>query len=129
MDIKGKAEDIASKVKCHNVDSSVEDVLRTTDWLSQSCVIVCDDTNKLFGVISESDILEAEKQDRNIKALKSWELCSHNMIVVKPDTDIKEVIILMLKHHVHHVLISNHDGQCDSIISSLDILKAICGDE
>lgn len=125
MTINGKASDIAKNIKCHNFNTSIDDIYHSTDWFKQSSAVVCDDQDRLFGIISESDIIEAQKLGTNLKSLKSWELCSHNMITVTAETDISEVIKVMLDNKIHHVLILEEDDKCSKIISSLDILEGI----
>ena len=120
-----KASDIAQNIKWHNFNISVDEVNSKTDWKKQSCAVIYDDNEKLFGIISESDILEAEKQNKNLKALKCWELCSHNMFIVKPDTKLEEIISLILDKNVHHILVESEEGAPNKIISTIDILRRL----
>lgn len=120
------ASDLANKIEFYNYTATVDEIKKTTNWLKQSCAVVCDDDNEVFGVISESDILEAEKINRNLKAIHGWEICSHNLLSVTPDASVHDIITLMLKNRVHHILvrdIKKNGKMYDGIISTLDIVK------
>ena len=127
MENKIKAIDVASKIQCHPYESTLNQIKNDINWQEKSCAVVCDENKKIFGVISESDILEAEKNNLNLNAVKGWEACSHDIICVEQDVDIDEVIKLMLDNNIHHVLVHDedkkNDGECGGIISSIDILR------
>jgi predicted transcriptional regulator len=123
-----KASAIANKIDYYSYNETLDHVKNNTNWLIKSCAVMTDKNHKTFGIISESDILEIEKNDGNLKAMRGWEKCNHDIISVSPNSDIKEVIKLMLDNNIHHVLvlhINDNDDKYDGIISSMDILKAL----
>jgi predicted transcriptional regulator len=123
-----KASSIANKIDYYSYNESLDHIKNNTNWLKKSCAVMTDKNHKTFGIISEADILEIEKTHSNLKAVRGWEKCNHDIISVKPDSGIKEVIKLMLDNNIHHVLvldISDNDDKYDGIISSIDILKVL----
>lgn len=124
-----KASDVANKIQCFPYTATVKEIKKNTNWREKSCAVVCDEEKQIFGVISESDLLEAEKNENNLASTYGWELCSHKIISAEPDSGIKYVISLMLENSIHHVLVpnmnKNGDEAYNGIISSLDILKVL----
>ncbi len=122
------ASDIANAIKYSDFNDSIEKIKNNNDWLNHSCVVVVDDDKKIFGVITEANILIAEKEQKNTKATHAWEICSHKLLSVSKGASINDVITLMLNNHVHHILVNDieiNGKECNGIISTLDILKLI----
>ena len=122
------ASDIASEIKSFNYDTTLDEIKNNTDWLKQSCSIVLDDDKEVFGLISEADILEIEKEHRNLKSIHAWEICSHELFSVDQDTKINKIIELMLEKHIQHVLVDKVVGNKKKhvgIISTMDVFRAI----
>ena len=101
------ASHVANKIRSCDYNSTLEQIRNKTDWLKQSCSVIIDEDKQVFGVISEADILEAEKNHLNLKAIHAWEICSHKIISIEGEKDINEVIELMLNYNIHHILVKN----------------------
>lgn len=86
-----------------------------------SCLPVMDSNEGCFGVICHSDIVRFHRMGKNPKVVRVWELCTHNVLKVSPDTSIKETAVLMLDNHLHHILIAENE-LIKGIVSSLDFV-------
>jgi signal-transduction protein with cAMP-binding, CBS, and nucleotidyltransferase domain len=74
-----------------------------------SFVVVIDSNQDCFGVISYPDIVRFHASGKNPKLERAWELCTHKVIEVSSDTSAKETAQLMLKHKIHHVVITENE--------------------
>jgi CBS domain-containing protein len=96
----------------------VEDVMTSHSF---SCLPVMDSNQGCFGVICYPDIVRFHRTGKNPKVERVWELCTHNVLKVSPDTSIRETAILMLKNHFHHIIVAEH-GIIKGIVSSMDFV-------
>ncbi len=86
-----------------------------------SCVPVIDSNQGCFGVISYPDIVRFHEMGKNPKTERAWELCTHKVIEVSPDTSDRETATLMLKNKIHHIVIIENK-RIKGIVSSLDFV-------
>lgn len=118
------AIDMASKIRTNYFDLTLDEVKKQVDWKKESFLVLLDDNKNVFGVLSQSDMLQAERYYSNLKSVHAWEVCSHKLLSVDENADINDVMRLMLDKHIHHVLVHN-DDKYNGIISTLDILRII----
>jgi len=105
-----------------DLDTSIQDILTGTAWDRISSVVVLDKDKKVFGIITEKDMVYAESLGVKKKDLKAWQICSKEIIRISPEDSVIGAARLMVDHKVHHVLIMVGD-YVEGIISSLDVLK------
>ncbi len=105
-----------------DLDTSIQDILTGTAWDRISSVVVLDKDKKVFGIITEKDMVYAESLGVKKKDLKAWQVCSKEIIRISPEDSVIGAARLMVDHKVHHVLIMVGD-YVEGIISSLDVLK------
>jgi len=105
-----------------DLDTSIQDILTGTAWDRISSVVVLDKDKKVFGIITEKDMVYAESLGVKKKDLKAWQVCSKEIIRISPEDSVIGAARLMVDHQVHHVLIMVGD-YVEGIISSLDVLK------
>jgi CBS domain-containing protein len=122
--------DYVKPIKCCNYDCTVKKVVKKTDWEDVSSVVICDDDGNIFGILSEEDIVNAEKEDKKLKSIRAWELCTHDMVIASPESSIEDIARLMVENKIHHVVIGKGDKKkwkgckdATGIISSLDIVE------
>lgn len=99
--------------------AQVEDKLKLRKY---SCAPVIDMNGVCFGIISATDLMHFHTQWKNLRAEKAWEVCTHKVIEVTPDTSIKKVAQLMVEHKIHHVLVTENKS-IQGIVSSIDLIQ------
>lgn len=107
-----------------SMDTSVQSILDNTSWNNISSIVVLDDDKKVFGIITENDLLHARASGPHLKELNAADICSRRIIKISPEDSIIGAARLMVDKNVHHVLIMVGD-YVEGIISTLDVLKQI----
>lgn len=103
-------------------DTAVQSILDNTSWDRLSSVIVLDGDKKVFGIITENDLLYARASGPHFKELCAADICSRDIIRISPEDSIIGAARLMVDNNVHHVLIMVGD-YVEGVISTLDVLK------
>ena len=76
-----------------------------------SSLMVCDEVNKMLGIITERDILRAVYKDSDVlKGKQVRDLMTTNVIVAIPDDEIDYVVEIMSKNRFRHLPIVNKDS-------------------
>lgn len=151
-----KARDImTTNVVTVTVNDDVEKMARLLLEHEISGLPVVDESGKLVGVVSETDLVFQEKPVRtpfyvvifdspiylekptrfvqDIKravAQKVGDLMSTNPYSVGPDASIEDVATIITEKDVNRVPVVEHDGKLIGIITRHDIIKAsFCGED
>ncbi len=103
-------------------NASVDSVEKTLNEYKLSCVPVVDSEGSCFGVISAPDLVHFHMMRKNSRAERAWEVCTHKVIEVSPDTSIKEVAELMIKNKIHHIVVIDNKS-IKGIVSSIDLVE------
>src|SRR5215467_14420545 len=61
---------------------------------------VVDHNIKLIGIVTAIDIFQAIRRDKNLDSLIAIDIMTKNPVTVKQDTDINEVIDIILQSHI-----------------------------
>jgi CBS domain-containing protein len=61
---------------------------------------VVDNNIKLIGIVTAIDIFQAIRQGKNLDSLRAIDIMTKNPMAVKQDTDINEVIDIILQRHI-----------------------------
>ena len=61
---------------------------------------VVDNNIKLIGVVTAVDTFQAIRQGKNLDSLRAIDIMTKNPMAVKQDTDINEVIDIILQRHI-----------------------------
>jgi len=109
-------------VHCAGIDDTVAAVERLLTDHRLSWVPVCDDMGPVLGVISTTDLLHFHAQARDALKERAWQLCTYKPITVDVDADLQEVAGLMVKHRIHHVVVTG-DGTMQGVVSALDFVE------
>ncbi len=83
---------------------------------------VVDDDGKLLGIITQRDIMLSRF---NVGDLEVKDLMSKKCITVDPDTELKEVIKIMLENKIERVPVVNNDKKLEGLVVVNKILKAM----
>jgi CBS domain-containing protein len=87
-----------------------------------SSVPVVDARGEIFGILSSADLLRLREARGNPRATRAWELCTFRPVAASPATPAKEVARLMLKHKIHHVVVTEQ-GKVVGFVSALDFIE------
>ena len=104
------------------MEDTAEDVEDLLNRRSLSAVPVVDADGGIFGIVSAADISHVHAAKKNPKAVRAWELCTHKPVAVRPETSVGEVARLMIKHKIHHILVTKNGKLC-GIVSALDFVQ------
>jgi acetoin utilization protein AcuB len=74
---------------------------------------------KLVGIVTEADILTAAG-DTTV----DW-VMSGDVVAVRPDTPVPEIIAILKQRHLRRVLVTDADGDLVGIVSRSDIIAAM----
>ncbi len=106
-----------------DINDTIDKVDRIMDSHKPTCcALVIDSNQSCFGVISYSDIVRFHEMGKNPKVGRAWELCTHKVIEVSPDTSVSETAKLMLKNRIHHIVITENK-LIKGIVSSIDFVE------
>ncbi len=72
------------------------------------------------GIITATDINKEVREDTTVGDI----MTSSNIHLVHPDSSAKAAAKMMLKHHVHHMIVMQ-EGEIRGMISSLDFTKLV----
>jgi CBS domain-containing protein len=84
---------------------------------------VIDSNIKVIGIVTAVDILRAIRQGKNLDSLRATDVMTRNPVVVKEDTDINEIIDIILQKVIILVPIVDDKHKLKGLVSRLDILR------
>ena len=86
-------------------------------------VPVIDDNVKVIGIVTAADILRAILQGKNLDSLRATDIMTRNPIVVKQDTELEEIIDIMIQRVIVLVPVVDDDIKLIGVVARLDILR------
>jgi predicted transcriptional regulator len=86
-------------------------------------VPVIDNNLKVIGIVTAADILKAVRQGKNLDTVSATDIMTRNPIVVKRDTEIDEIIDIMLQKIIVLVPVVDDDKKLIGVVARLDILR------
>ncbi len=84
---------------------------------------VIDSNVKLIGIVTAVDILRAIRQGKNLDSLRAIDIMTRNPVVVKQDTDVNEIIDIILQKAIILVPVVDDGHKLIGLVSRLDILQ------
>src|SRR3989449_8480072 len=84
---------------------------------------VIDSNAKVIGIVTAVDILRALRQGKNLDSLRAIDIMTRNPVVVKQDTEINEIIDIILQKAIILVPVINDDRKLIGVVGRLDILQ------
>lgn len=86
-------------------------------------LVVCDQEQKMIGIISERDILQAIYHDRNaVDQKKVQDVMTTNIIVAIPEDEVDYLMGIMTQNRIRHLPIVTKEGIV-GLVSIGDIVK------
>ena len=132
------------------LDASLEDVAQRFAEDNLTGLLVVDEDKHLFGVITESDLIDQQKQLHvptavalfdmvipvgearfekelsDMQAMTVEDMAETDVISVGVDTDLSEIAAIMGDQHVHHLPVMDGDDVV-GMIGKHDVIKALVG--
>jgi CBS domain-containing protein len=84
---------------------------------------VVDNNIKLIGIVTAVDIFQAIRQGKNLDSLRAIDIMTQNPVTVKQDTDINEIIDIILQKHIIIVPVVDDKHKLIGLVGRPDILK------
>ncbi|MDQ6970582.1 MAG: CBS domain-containing protein [Mariprofundus sp.] len=136
---------------CH-MDTLVEIVAKRFADEDVSGMLVVDDDQRLLGVITESDLIDQqrnlhvptaialfdmvipmgearfEQELLNMQAMTVGDLVQIDVVSVNVDQDLNDIASIMGDKHIHHLPVLDADGDGDTVVGLIckhDVIKAL----
>src|SRR5437870_10339548 len=81
---------------------------------------VIDSNAKVIGIVTAGDILRAVRQGKNLDSIRAIDIMTRNPVVVKQDTEINEVIDIIIQKVIILVPVINDEHRLVGVVSRLD---------
>ena len=95
---------------------------------STSMVVVDDEqARKPVGLITESDIVRAVADGKNLNEVRILALMTGDPAVIKTTASIREAARIMVAGHFRHLPVTDGDGSLQGMADILDICEALLG--
>ncbi|GJL49083.1 CBS domain-containing protein [Candidatus Nitrospira salsa] len=86
-------------------------------------VPIIDPTNRLVGLVSEFDLLNAIRQGKRLADITAGEIMTDNPISVTQGTDVLTVIDVLHNNHLIRVPVVDASGKLVGILARRDVLR------
>ncbi len=86
-------------------------------------VPIVDETNRLLGIVSEFDLLNAVRKGRRLADVTAGEIMTPNPVSVTKDTDILTVLDVLHNNHLIRVPVVDSTRRLVGIVARRDILR------
>lgn len=130
------------------MDASVEDIAKRLADENLTGMLVVDDDKHLFGLITESDLIDQQKnlhvptavalfdmvipvgesrfeqEIERMQAMTAEDLARTSVVTVRTDADLGEIAAVMADEHVHHLPVMDGESVV-GMISKHDVIKAL----
>jgi CBS domain-containing protein len=94
------ASEIGTKLLIGNFNGTVGLPIDGIGCNSIDGIPVVDNNIRLIGIVTAVDIFQAIRQGKNLDSLRAIDIMTQNPVTVKRDTDINEVIDIILQRHI-----------------------------
>ncbi len=84
---------------------------------------VVDINIKLIGIVTAVDIFQAIRQGKNLDSLRATDIMTQNPVTVKQDTDINEVIDIILQRDIILVSVIDDKNKLIGLVGRPDLLR------
>ncbi len=84
---------------------------------------IVDDENRLIGILSEFDLLNALRKGRQLNDLKAGDIMTPNPVSLTQGTDVLTAIDVLQNNHLIRVLVVDSSGKLIGIVTRRDILR------
>jgi CBS domain-containing protein len=114
-------------VTCHET-TNLGDVVRILGDSDITAVIVTGNAGEVRGIVSHMDILRHYGEDLSTKI--AADVMTRDVLHVGPETSLKEAVAIMLRHHVHRLVVTQDSPgglQAIGILSTTDVIRHLRG--
>jgi CBS domain-containing protein len=124
------AEIMQTHVRSVHRDASVAEAIATMAEQHVSGLPVVDEAERVVGVISATDILQAESEWRGedrvnlLETTPVSDLMTPRPLMIAPNATIREVAQQMLYGEVHRLFVEE-DGRMVGVVSQTDLVRAL----
>ncbi|NWF35671.1 PAS domain S-box protein [Mariprofundus sp. KV] len=94
-----------------------------------SCLVVVTDAGKPSGIITESDLVHAGSQQRDVDKTLVSEMIRHGPVTVESNQNVYEAFDFLAEHHIRHLLVVDDHGKLEGLVTFTDILRAVSYDD
>jgi CBS domain-containing protein len=84
---------------------------------------VIDDNTNAMGIITAVDIFRAIRQGKNLHSLRVIDIMTQNPLVVKYDTEVNQVIDIILQKDIMLVPVVDDENKLIGVVGRIDILR------
>ncbi|HUK30658.1 MAG TPA: CBS domain-containing protein [Candidatus Acidoferrum sp.] len=111
-------------------NATVHDVARYLRDQGVRSVGVVNESGKLTGVVSQSDISDRVAAENKCPAwMRVTEIMTRDLVTVSPEMGLEECLMLMEKNGIFHLLVVDEAGRFQGAISVADLLRVISSDQ
>ncbi len=103
-------------------DATVRQALGTLDELDVRHLPVVNAAQEVVGILSDRDLLRVRQTAVDLARPVST-VMSGDVISVGEETDLDEIVTLMLEHRIGAVPVVDGDGRLRGIVSYIDVLR------
>lgn len=147
------AKDIMSKdVTTVSPETTIEELGRLFIEKGISGAPVVDSSNKLFGIVTENDLIKQnkrihiptvlrlfdafiplegfnniEKEIKRMTASQVADICTRTVVTISPETTLEDIATIMSEKGIHLIPVLS-SGKIVGIIGKIDIIKGITGE-
>lgn len=118
-------------VSCDSSTTVNEAARMMTSSQLRSLVVVDADCG-LAGILSQTDLVNAKLLNPNAaeNTLTVGEIMTSRVLTIPPDNTVEEAARIMIKHHIHRIVVANPDDLCHpiGILSMGDIMRHMMKD-
>jgi acetoin utilization protein AcuB len=125
------ADLMRTDLKVVEPDATIEDAVIILADGHVSALPVVDPRGRLIGVLSTTDVLQAEadcesagERDRLFENTTIREIMTSRPITVLPDSDVREAALQMLYLDIHRVFVEDK-GKLVGVLSQSDVVRAV----
>ena len=86
-------------------------------------VPIVDESDRLIGIVSEFDLLNAVRKGRRLSEVTAGEVMTPNPVSVTKDTDLLTVIDVLHNNHLIRVPVIDSAGRLIGILARRDVLR------
>lgn len=113
---------MTTNVCCCKPDSNIADVAKEMQTNHVGCIPVCDNENKVVGLITDRDItLRCTACDKDAKQVKISEVMTCNTCCCSPETDIEEANKLMSDLQIRRIPVCDAQNKIVGILTLGDL--------
>jgi len=123
---------IGSRAEVYSINASttVHDAARYLREKQVRSVGVLDDSGRLIGVVSQSDISDKVAAENKCPAwMHVSEVMSTSLVTVAPDRPVHDCLRLMDQNGIYHLLVVDAKVGYRGMLSVSDLLRVIASDE